>query len=72
MPSPPPASPGGLSAREMDVLLLLAEGRTNRDIAAALFLSEHTVRTHVRGILTKTGTANRTEAAIVARKRGLA
>jgi DNA-binding CsgD family transcriptional regulator len=68
----PPAYPAGLSAREIEVLRLVAAGRTNRDIADALFLSEHTVRVHVRNILTKTATANRTEAAAFALRHGLA
>lgn len=70
-PAAPSAYPAGLSAREVEVLRLLGVGRTNRDIADALFLSEHTVRTHVRNILTKTNTGNRTEAAIFAREHGL-
>ncbi len=68
----PPVYPAGLSAREVEVLRLVAEGRTNRDIADVLFLSEHTVRVHVRNILTKTNTDNRTAAAAFARHHGLA
>jgi DNA-binding NarL/FixJ family response regulator len=67
-----PAYPAGLSAREVEVLRLVAAGRTNRDIADALFLSEHTVRAHVRNILTKTDTDNRTAAAAFARQHRLA
>ncbi len=67
-----PVYPAGLSAREVEVLRLLAVGKTNREIADALFLSEHTVRVHVRNILTKTATENRTAAAAFARERGLA
>jgi DNA-binding CsgD family transcriptional regulator len=63
-----PAYPAGLSAREVEVLRLVAQGRSNRDIADALFLSEHTVRVHVRNILTKTNTDNRTQAAAFARE----
>ena len=63
--------PAGLSAREVEVLRLVAAGRTNRDIADALFLSEHTVRSHVRSILTKTRTENRTGAALFARAHDL-
>jgi len=69
---PPPMYPAGLSAREIEVLRLVVAGRTNRDIAEALFLSEHTVRVHVRNILTKTDTANRTEAAAFALRHDLA
>ena len=81
MPSPPvldapgaasAAYPAGLSAREVEVLRLLAVGRTNREIADALFLSANTVRVHVRNIMTKTDTENRTAAAAFARAHGLA
>ena len=67
-----PASPAGLSVREIEVLRLVAAGRTNREIAAALSLSERTVEVHVRNILAKTETANRTTAAAFARDHGLA
>lgn len=60
-----------LSAREEEVLALIVEGRSNRDIAATLVISEPTVATHVRHILEKTGTANRTEAAAFALRSGL-
>jgi DNA-binding CsgD family transcriptional regulator len=63
--------PAGLSAREVEVLRLVAAGRTNRDIADTLFLSENTVRSHVRSILTKTRTDNRTGAALFAREHDL-
>ena len=66
-----PVYPAGLSAREVEVLRLVAAGRTNRDIAATLFLSEHTIRSHVRSILTKTRTENRTGAALFAREHDL-
>lgn len=52
-----------LTGREREVLALLADGRTNRQIAAALTLSERTVETHVTHVLGKLGVANRTEAA---------
>ena len=68
----PSAHPAGLSAREVEVLRLIVAGQTNRGIADALFLSEHTVRVHVRNILTKTDTANRTEAAAFALRHDLA
>jgi DNA-binding NarL/FixJ family response regulator len=61
----------GLSAREAEVLRLVAAGQTNREIAAALFLSEHTIHVHVRNILTKTHTDNRTHAAAFAHDHGL-
>jgi len=60
-----------LSQRKVEVLRLLAAGRSNRDIADALYISLNTVATHVRNILTKTGTANRTEAAAYTLRHGL-
>jgi len=66
-----PISPAGLSTREVEVLRLVAAGHTNRDIAERLFLSEHTVRSHVRSILTKTQTDNRTAAALFAHEYNL-
>jgi DNA-binding CsgD family transcriptional regulator len=61
-----------LSRRELDVLRLLARGLSNRRIGAALHISEHTAANHVRSILSKTGTANRTEATAYAFQHGLA
>jgi DNA-binding NarL/FixJ family response regulator len=61
-----------LSQREVEVLRLLASGKSNREIADALCISLNTVATHVRNILTKTGTANRTEAAAYALRHGQA
>lgn len=61
-----------LSERELEVLALLSNGRSNREIATALTISEATVATHVRHILEKTGTANRTEAAALALRGGVA
>ena len=65
--------PGGeaLTAREVEVLRLIAEGRSNRNIADALCVSMPTVATHVRNILAKTETSNRTAAAAYARAQGL-
>lgn len=65
------AYPAGLSAREVQVLRMVAEGRTNQEIAAALFRSVNTVANHVRNILAKVGAANRTEAAAFAARHGL-
>lgn len=64
--------PAGLSDREIEVLRLVAIGRSNKEIGKALFLSEHTVANHLRNIFAKTETANRTEAAAFARQQGLA
>jgi len=61
-----PRHPAGLSSREMQVLDLVAAGKGNREIAERLFVSPNTVANHVRSILTKTNTANRTEAAAFA------
>lgn len=63
--------PDGFTAREVEVLQLLAIGRSNKDISAVLSISLNTVATHVRSILTKTGSANRTEAAAYAIRHGL-
>jgi predicted ATPase/class 3 adenylate cyclase/DNA-binding CsgD family transcriptional regulator len=69
---PPRASyPDGLSQREVEVLALLAAGKTNPAIAAALGISPKTVTHHVTSILSKIGAANRTEAAAYAVRTGL-
>ena len=60
-----------LSQREKEVLLLIAKGQTNRQIAAALVISEHTARNHVTHILDKLGLSRRAEAAAFAAKLGL-
>ncbi|QKV72424.1 response regulator transcription factor [Amycolatopsis sp. Hca4] len=60
-----------LSERELDVLRLLADGRSNREIAAALFLAEGTVKNHVTNVLGKLGARDRTQAALRARDLGL-
>jgi DNA-binding NarL/FixJ family response regulator len=71
-PKPPThSSLASLSQRELEVLRLLATGKSNQEIADALFISLNTVATHVRGILTKTGCINRTEAAAYALRHGL-
>jgi DNA-binding NarL/FixJ family response regulator len=61
----------GLTDREREVLLLLAEGRTNRQIGEELFISEKTASVHVSRILAKLGVANRAEAAGIAHTLGL-
>jgi DNA-binding NarL/FixJ family response regulator len=61
----------GLTPREHDILTLLADGRTNKDIARALGLSDGTVRMYVSTILAKLGAANRTEASVLAIRQGL-
>jgi DNA-binding NarL/FixJ family response regulator len=56
----------GLSRREVEVLALIAEGRTNREIGERLFISQKTVGVHVGNILAKLGASGRVEAAMVA------
>ena len=60
-----------LTQRELDVLQLVAEGRSNKDIARRLSITEGTAKTHVKAILTKLDAISRTEAVAVAHKRGL-
>jgi DNA-binding NarL/FixJ family response regulator len=55
-----------LTRREQEVLELVAQGKTNKEIASALFISEVTAKVHVRHILDKLGVRSRTEAAIIA------
>ncbi len=61
--------PWGLSPREREVLDLLGEGRTNRQIGEALFISDKTASVHVTHILDKMGVGSRTEAALLAGRR---
>jgi ATP/maltotriose-dependent transcriptional regulator MalT len=67
----PPERPAGLSARELEVLRLLARHQTDKEIAEALFLSPRTVGTHVANIFIKLNVANRREAATAAARLGL-
>jgi DNA-binding CsgD family transcriptional regulator len=66
------ALPAGLSAREAEILRLVAAGRTSREIARALNLSEKTVSNHLTSIFTKTGSDNRAAATAFAVRHGLA
>jgi DNA-binding NarL/FixJ family response regulator len=61
----------GLSAREQEILLLLAQGNTEIEIAAALVISPKTVATHIQNVLRKLRVHSRTEAVVVAYREGL-
>lgn len=63
--------PADLTLRETEVIRLIAAGNTNRDIAGELFITTNTVANHVKNILSKTASANRTEAAAFAVRHGL-
>ncbi|HEX6123679.1 MAG TPA: response regulator transcription factor, partial [Ktedonobacterales bacterium] len=60
-----------LSEREIEVLRLIAEGRSNTEIAERLVISEHTVKRHVSNILSKLHLADRTQAAVYAWREGM-
>ncbi|NUM48761.1 MAG: response regulator transcription factor [Anaerolineales bacterium] len=64
-------TPETLTERERDVLNLLAQGKTNKEIAGQLFITERTVKFHVSSILGKLGAGNRTEAVTMAAHLGL-
>jgi DNA-binding NarL/FixJ family response regulator len=66
-----PALPRGLTRREAEVLRLVAGGRTNREIAAALVISEHTVARHLQNIFAKLGVSSRSAATAFAFEHGL-
>ena len=67
---PQPRTVDPLSARELDVLRMVARGLSNQDIATQLVLGETTVRTHVSSILGKLQLASRTQAALYALREG--
>jgi ATP/maltotriose-dependent transcriptional regulator MalT len=68
----PAPLPGGLTAREVEVLRLVAAGRTNRDIAVELVISEHTVARHLQNTFAKLGVSSRAAATAYAFEHGLA
>jgi DNA-binding NarL/FixJ family response regulator len=59
-----------LTGRELDVLRHVTEGNRNRDIAKRLFVSEHTIKIHIKHILEKLGASDRTHAIAIASRRG--
>ena len=63
--------PDGLTGREVEVIRLVTQGKSDKEIGDELFISPKTVSNHVRNIRTKTGTANRTEAAAYGIRHGL-
>ena len=67
-----PAYPDGVTQREVEVLRLVAAGKTDREIAEELIISIRTVSNHVSSILNRTNAANRAEAATYASRHGLA
>ena len=69
--APRRADPDRLTAREREILALVADGRSNGEIGKQLFISTKTVSVHVSNILGKLGAAGRTEAAAIARRDGL-
>ena len=75
-PAPTPSGPittsgPQLSAREQEVLLLLVKGRSNKEIAGTLFISEETVKSHLKTLFGKLGVRDRTDAAISAIRHGI-
>lgn len=73
-PTPPPTAepaPDGLTARETEVLLLIADGLSNQEIARKLHVSTATVKTHINNLFTKTGLKDRAQAVRYAYSKGL-
>ena len=72
--SPPqkPLTPDPLTARELDILRLIAQGQSNKEIAEKLVIADETVHAHVSNILSKLHLASRTQAALYALKTGIA
>ena len=66
-----PRRPENLTKRELDILALLSEGRSNRDISRHLYLSEKTVKAHLAAVFRKLGVTNRTQAAMAAVGMGM-
>lgn len=70
-PPTPVNTVGQLSSRELEVLKLMVDGHSNPEIAAALYLSPNTIKTHIRGIMNKLAVDDRVQAAVVALRAGL-
>ncbi len=70
-PSPQTSSSANLSSRELEVLKLIVEGCSNPEIAAQLYLSTNTVKTHVKGVMNKLAVSDRVQAAVIALRSGL-
>jgi DNA-binding NarL/FixJ family response regulator len=67
----PPQPPDGLTHREVEILALVVQGLTNPEIAERLFLSNHTVKTHINRIFAKTGSRDRVAAIAYAQRHGI-
>ena len=72
VPAVPRTNPDGLTAREIEVLALMAEGLSNPEIAARLYIGQTTVKTHINNAFAKIGVRNRAEAVRYAYQHGLA
>ena len=70
--APAPSYPAGLTAREVEVLRLVAQGLSDAEVAARLYVSVHTVKTHLRAVYGKLGVASRSAATRVALQQRLA
>lgn len=70
-PATTPTAPGGLTARQVEVLTLVAAGKANREIAVELIISEHTVRRHLQNIFVRLGVSSRSAATAFAYRHGL-